>query len=95
MANSNGDARAATLEKTLDSLNKRFGEGAIMRLGDASTFKSNPSPPVPSRWTSPSASAACRAAGSSKSTAQNPPARPPSASTSSPKHKSAAASAPS
>jgi recombination protein RecA len=35
MANSNGDARAATLEKTLDSLNKRFGEGAIMRLGDA------------------------------------------------------------
>jgi recombination protein RecA len=35
MANSNGDARAATLEKTLDSLNKRFGEGAIMRLGEA------------------------------------------------------------
>jgi recombination protein RecA len=35
MANNNGDGRAATLEKTLDSLNKRFGEGAIMRLGDA------------------------------------------------------------
>lgn len=35
MANSNGDARAATLEKTLDSLTKRFGEGAIMRMGDA------------------------------------------------------------
>ncbi|MBK8987849.1 MAG: recombinase RecA [Chloroflexi bacterium] len=35
MAGSNGDARTATLEKTLESLNKRFGEGAIMRLGDA------------------------------------------------------------
>jgi len=34
-ANNNGDARAATLEKTLDNLTKRFGEGAIMRLGDA------------------------------------------------------------
>jgi len=32
---SNGDARTATLEKTLDSLTKRFGEGTIMRLGDA------------------------------------------------------------
>ena len=32
---SNGDARSASLEKTLDSLTKRFGEGAIMRLGDA------------------------------------------------------------
>ncbi len=35
MAGSNGDARNATLEKTLESLNKRFGEGVIMRLGDA------------------------------------------------------------
>jgi recombination protein RecA len=35
MAGKNGDARAATLEKTLDNLTKRFGEGAIMRLGDA------------------------------------------------------------
>ena len=35
MANSNGDARNSTLEKTLDSLTKRFGEGTIMRLGDA------------------------------------------------------------
>lgn len=34
-AKNNGDARTATLEKTLDNLNKRFGEGAIMRLGDA------------------------------------------------------------
>ena len=35
MAPKNGDARTATLEKTLDNLNKRFGEGAIMRMGDA------------------------------------------------------------
>jgi recombination protein RecA len=35
MAGKNGDARTATLEKTLDNLTKRFGEGAIMRLGDA------------------------------------------------------------
>ena len=35
MAANNGDARPATLEKTLDNLTKRFGEGAIMRLGDA------------------------------------------------------------
>lgn len=37
MAKENGSAngRIATLEKTLDSLTKRFGEGAIMRLGDA------------------------------------------------------------
>ena len=33
MASSNG--REATLERTLSSLTKRFGEGAIMRLGDA------------------------------------------------------------
>ncbi len=34
-AKSNGDGRSATLDKTLDSLTKRFGEGTIMRLGDA------------------------------------------------------------
>ena len=34
---SNGavNGRMAALEKTLDALNKRFGEGAVMRLGDA------------------------------------------------------------
>jgi recombination protein RecA len=33
MASSNG--RVATLEQTLTSLNKRFGDGTIMRLGEA------------------------------------------------------------
>ncbi|MFQ5401410.1 MAG: DNA recombination/repair protein RecA, partial [Anaerolineae bacterium] len=36
MTKANGNGRLATLEKTLDSLTKRFGEGTIMRLGDAS-----------------------------------------------------------
>lgn len=31
----NGDGRSSTLEKTLDSITKRFGEGTIMRLGEA------------------------------------------------------------
>ena len=35
MASTNGNGRTAALEKTLDSLTKRFGEGAIMRLGEA------------------------------------------------------------
>ncbi len=34
-SSSNGNGRVASLEKTLDTLNKRFGDGAIMRLGDA------------------------------------------------------------
>ena len=35
MSKSNGNGRDASLERTLDSLTKRFGEGIIMRLGDA------------------------------------------------------------
>lgn len=35
MASANGNGRTATLEKTLESLTKRFGEGIIMRLGEA------------------------------------------------------------
>ena len=33
--NGSVNGRVASLEKTLDTLNKRFGEGSIMRLGDA------------------------------------------------------------
>ncbi|MCP4418277.1 MAG: DNA recombination/repair protein RecA, partial [Chloroflexi bacterium] len=29
------NGRTSTLEKTLDSITKRFGDGAIMRLGEA------------------------------------------------------------
>jgi recombination protein RecA len=35
MAKENGNGRNGSLERTLDSLTKRFGEGIIMRLGDA------------------------------------------------------------
>ena len=35
MANRSENGRASSLEKTLDTLTKRFGEGTIMRLGDA------------------------------------------------------------
>ena len=36
---SNGDGRTSTLEKTLDSITKRFGEGTIMRLGEAHSMQ--------------------------------------------------------
>jgi recombination protein RecA len=36
MANSNGSGREASLEKTLDLLTKKYGEGTIMRMGEAS-----------------------------------------------------------
>ena len=35
MSSSNGNGRLASLEKTLDSLTKKYGEGTIMRLGEA------------------------------------------------------------
>ena len=35
MANSNGNGREASLEKTLDMLTKKYGEGTIMRMGEA------------------------------------------------------------
>ncbi|WP_420642490.1 recombinase RecA [Candidatus Leptofilum sp.] len=35
----NGDGRTSTLEKTLDSITKRFGEGTIMRLGEAHSLQ--------------------------------------------------------
>ena len=35
MAKSNGNGRAASLEKTLDMLTKKYGDGTIMRMGEA------------------------------------------------------------
>ncbi len=37
-SNGNGDGRMATLDKTIDSLTKRFGEGTIIRLGEGHTL---------------------------------------------------------
>jgi len=36
MANNSGNGREASLEKTLDLLTKKYGEGTIMRMGEAS-----------------------------------------------------------
>ncbi len=35
MASANGNGRLATLEKTLDTITKKYGDGTIMRLGEA------------------------------------------------------------
>jgi len=35
MSSTNGNGRTASLEKTLDTLTKKYGEGTIMRLGEA------------------------------------------------------------
>ena len=35
MSSANGNGRIASLEKTLDTLTKKYGEGTIMRLGEA------------------------------------------------------------
>ena len=73
------DKDKISLETVLAQIQKEFGEGAIMRLGDEEVEDGHrlPSPPGPSPWTWPSASAASRAAGSSRSSVRNPPARRP------------------
>ena len=86
MSNSNGNGRAASLEKTLDTLTKKYGEGTIMRLGEAHAHASRDDPDrIRCHWISPWALGVCHAGGSSRSMVPNLPARPPSASTSSPK----------
>jgi len=80
---------AATRQRDLDAaishITKAYGDGSIMRLGDAAPRRaSSSSPPARCPWTWPWASAACRAAGWLKFSARNPPAKPLSCSTSSP-----------
>ena len=88
MAKSNGNGREASLERTLDTLTKRFGEGIIMRLGDAQHLEveSIPTGSLSLDIALGVGGVPCKAE-SSKYTAQNPQARPPSVSTSSPKPK--------
>ena len=70
------DNKTKALAAALAQIEKQFGKGSIMRMGDADRrTTSRSSPPARSGWTSRSASAACRAAAWSKSTARNPPAR--------------------
>ncbi len=69
--------KAKALQAALSQIEKQFGKGSIMKLGDAdATRASRSSPPAPSASTSRSAWAASPAAASSRSSARNPPARP-------------------
>ena len=45
------DGRDRALDTTISNLKKRFGDGAIMKLGEATTCEWRRSRPVPSRWT--------------------------------------------
>ena len=85
--------RIKALDVAVGQIEKQFGKGSIMRLGQnkASSPRSTSSRPAPSASTMPSASAACRAAASSKSSGRNRPARPRSPCRSSPKRKRPAA----
>jgi hypothetical protein len=70
--------RSKALAAALAQIEKQFGKGSIMRMGDGSVADDIQAVSTGSwAWTWPSASAACRAAGWWKSTARNPPARPP------------------
>lgn len=65
------------LAAALGQIERQFGKGAVMRMGD---HERQAIPAISTgswAWTSPSASAACPRAGSSRSTVRNPPARPP------------------
>ena len=70
--------KSKALDAALSQIERAFGKGSIMRLGknDKAMDVETSSPPARSGSTSRSASAACRAAGSSRSTGRNPPARP-------------------
>jgi hypothetical protein len=71
------DNKSKALQAALAQIEKQFGKGSIMRMGDGLAIDdiqtvSTGSLGLDIAW----ASAACRAAGWSRSTARNPPARP-------------------
>ena len=69
--------RDAAIELAVSGIEKQFGKGAIMRLGDDEQAARGRRSFRPARWrsTSRSASAACRAAASSRSTGRSRRAR--------------------
>ena len=70
--------KAKALQAALAQIEKQFGKGTIMRLGEGEVIEDIQVVSTGSLGlTSPWASAACRAAGWSRSTARNHPARPP------------------
>ncbi len=72
------DTKSKALDLALSQIEKQFGKGSIMRLGEAGASRtiSPRSPPAPSASTSRWAWAACRAGASWRSSAPNPRARP-------------------
>ena len=78
--------RDKMLDVTLQQIEKQFGKGAVMKLGEHPMNAGiSSSPRARSRSTSRWASAASRAAGSSRSSGPRARARPRSACTSSPR----------
>ena len=70
-------ARDTALQGALSQIERQFGKGSVMRLGDEGALVQGrrPSPPGLCRWTSRSASAACRAGASWRSSDRSPRAR--------------------
>ena len=65
------------LAAALGQIEKQFGKGSIMRLGEDRTMDVEPSPPARFLWISRWAPAVCQWAVSSRSTVRNPPVKPP------------------
>ena len=64
------------LAAALGQIEKQFGKGSIMRLGEDRSMDGKPSPPARFPLISPWAQAACRWAVSSRSTGLNLPVKP-------------------
>ena len=80
------EERKKALSNTLGAIEKQFGKGAIMKLGENDRHEcADHSLRLLWSWILRWASAACRADASSRSTGRNPPARPPWRCTWSPK----------
>ena len=77
----NGE-RGRAVDAAILQIEKQFGAAPSCASATAAPSRSRAFPPARSRSTWPSASAACRAAGSSRSSARSRAARPPSATTS-------------
>ena len=73
------------LQTALAQIEKQFGKGAVMKLGQNSSLNVEAIPTGPSRWISRWASAASRGEESSRSTARKVPVKPPLPCTSWPK----------
>ena len=83
MTRSDAAEAPAPVDELVNEMERRFGSGALMRLGDAAASLNVGAIPTgaPLARRPRSASADCRAGGSSRSTAPRAPANPPLRST--------------